>query len=314
MKYKVFVDGQEGTTGLEINERLSKQPDIELIKISSELRKDNAERAKLLNLADIVFLCLPDEAARQAVSLVTNPNTRIIDASTAHRTQAGWVYGFAELDREQRDKIRASKRIAVPGCYATGFTAAVHPLRVSGVLSAGYPLCCNAVSGYSGGGKKLIEKYEQGRDDSITLKSPRFYALGLSHKHLPEMAIINGLEAPPLFTPIVGDFKQGMLVSLPLSRKLLDKKLDACEIHALYRDYYKGERFISVMPFGEEPLDGGFLDATGCNGTNRLEIFVFGHDDKILIISRLDNLGKGASGAAVQCMNIVLGQDEGIGL
>jgi N-acetyl-gamma-glutamyl-phosphate reductase len=319
MKYKVFVDGKEGTTGLKLHERLALQPDIELLNIDDVLRKDTHERARLINEADVVFLCLPDAASIEAVSLVKNENTRVIDASTAFRCDDGWAYGFPELNPTQRQLIGKSKRVAVPGCYATGFTSAVYPLLQAGIISGNYPLTVSAVSGYTGAGKKLIEKYEQGRSTEpsvdIHLKSPRMYALGLNHKHLPEMIKINDLLQPPLFMPMVGDFDRGMLVSLPLCRQLLKKDMDASALHSFYSHYYEGEQFVKVMPQGGEgSLDGGFLDATGCNGTNRLELFVFGHDGQILVVTRLDNLGKGASGAAVQCMNIMLGQDEAAGL
>lgn len=315
MKYKVFVDGESGTTGLEIRSRLEKREDIELLKIDPARHRDISERAKFLNAADLAFLCLPDAASREAVSLVTNSKTRIIDSSTAFRTDPSWVYGWPEMSPEQREKIKKSKRTAVPGCHATGFNAAVYPLAAGGILPKDYPICATSVSGYSGGGKKLISTYEDTRKGDPALDSPRYYALGLKHKHLPEMVMVNGLAFEPVFTPLVGPFYRGMIVSLPLSRRLLSKKLDAKDIWEYYSEFYKNVRFINVMPFGgEDCLDGGFLGADGCNGTNRLDIFVFGHDDQILVMSRLDNLGKGASGAAVQCMNIMLGLDEGTGL
>jgi N-acetyl-gamma-glutamyl-phosphate reductase len=319
MKYKIFVDGREGTTGLRLHERLALQPDIELLSIEEEFRKDTAARARLINGADIVFLCLPDAASVEAVSLVKNENTRIIDTSTAFRCDDGWVYGFPELSPAQRQLIKHSKRVAVPGCYATCFTSAVYPLRQAGVIPGDYPLAVSAISGYTGGGKKLIAKYEQGRSDDpkvdLRMKSPRIYGLALNHKHIPEMVKINSLLQPPLFTPIVGDFDRGMLMLLPLSRRLLKKGMNASSLHSFYSRYYEREPFIKVMPLGDEgSLDGGFLDATGCNGTNRLELFVFGEGERLLVIARLDNLGKGASGAAVQCMNIMLGQNEATGL
>jgi N-acetyl-gamma-glutamyl-phosphate reductase len=315
MKHKVFVDGEAGTTGLEINGRLLSRDDIELLKIDPALHRDINERQKLLNAADIAFLCLPDVASREAVSLVTNDQTRIIDASTAFRCDDNWVYGFPELNPTQREKIRDSKRVCVPGCHATGFNAAVYPLISGGILPTDYPICCTSVSGYSGAGKTLIEKYEVSRRDDPKMLYPRYYALGLAHKHLPEIIKINSLKFTPVFTPLVGKFYRGMLVSLPLQKRLLSKDIDAKGIHQYYKNYYKGENFIKVMPFGgEDCFDEGFLGADGCNGTNNLEIFVFGHDEQIFVMSRLDNLGKGASGAAVQCMNIMLGIDEGTGL
>lgn len=315
MKYKVFVDGEAGTTGLEIGSRLARRDDIKLLNIDPAFYKDANERKKLLNEADLAFLCLPDEASRQAVSLVTNSSTRVIDTSTAFRTDPSWVYGWPEMNSEQYYKIRKSKRVSVPGCHATGFNAAVYPLVAGGILPKNYPICATSVSGYSGGGKKLIGSYEQNRRGDPAMMSPRYYALTLRHKHLPEMTKMCGLDFEPLFTPLVGNFYRGMLVSIPLRRRLLKKDIDAVGVWNFYNEYYNGQKFIKVMPFGgEDCLDGGFLGADGCNGTNRLEIFVFGHDDQILVMSRLDNLGKGASGAALQCMNIMLGLDESTGL
>lgn len=315
LKYKVFVDGEAGTTGLEINSRLEKRDDIEILRIDPALHRDKNERQRLMNSADICFLCLPDDAAREAVSFVTNPDTRIIDASTAHRTNPDWTYGWPEMNKKQREKIAQSKRVAVPGCHATGFNAAVYPLVAGGILPHDYPIAATSVSGYSGGGKKLISAYESERRGDPEMLSPRYYALTLHHKHLPEIMKISSLESEPVFTPLVGNYYRGMLVTLPINRRLLAKDLDAHDVWQYYSEYYKDEKFIKVMPFGgEDTLDGGFLGAQGCNGTNRLEIFVFGHDGQILVMSRLDNLGKGASGAAVQCMNIMLGIDEGRGL
>jgi N-acetyl-gamma-glutamyl-phosphate reductase len=311
MDYKIFVDGQEGTTGLKINERLKNHKHLSILKIDKEHRKDTGARREMMNLSDIAFLCLPDVASKEAVSLVTNPNTRIIDASTAFRTHPDWAYGFPELSGFHREKIATSKRVSVPGCHATGFTAAIYPLIRTNIMPKDYPITAQSITGYSGGGKSLIAKYEENRTDDISLKSPNFYALGLSHKHLPEMQKVNNLLFTPIFSPIVGDFYQGMVVSIPLFKNLLTKKMDAKELHSFFSDYYKNEKFIRVMPFeGKGFLDNGFLAATKCNDTNMLELFVFGHDDQILLVSRLDNLGKGASGAAVQCMNIMLGLDE----
>ena len=315
MKTRIYVDGESGTTGLLIHERLSREPDIERLHIDPARRHDLAERKKYLNAADVVFLCLPDDASREAVSMVENPDTRILDASTAFRCDDGWAYGFPELCRGQRDRIRTSKRVAVPGCYATGFIAAVRPLIEAGVITPGMPLSCNAVSGYSGGGRKLIAKYEREGQPAGDLLSTRLYALGLAHKHIPEMMRYGGLAPPPIFTPAVGPFAQGMLVMLPLDAEQMTKKADPAAVWKIYADYYRGERFVRVMrPDGGDALDGGYLGATALNGTNRLEIFVFGDGGRLLIVSRLDNLGKGASGQAVQCMNILLGRDEALGL
>lgn len=316
MEYKVFVDGQEGTTGLEIHDRLERRSDIVLLKIDPAKKKEPSERERLLNEADIAFLCLPDTAARESVRLVSNGKTRIIDASTAHRTDDGWMYGLPELSPGHRKKIGASARVAVPGCYATGFNLLLFPLVSGGILPADYPVTCHAVSGYSGGGKKLIEKYgAEGARTGEELKSPRFYALGLSHKHLPEMRKASGLVYPPFFTPMVGSFYRGMCVAVPVYCRLLHKKLSAPEVREFLAEYYKEEHFVKVMPFeSEDLLDNGFLGATACNNTNRAELFVFGHAEQILLISRFDNLGKGASGAAIQNMNIMLGLDEKTGL
>lgn len=314
MKFKVFVDGHEGTTGLKINERLENREDIEILKIDPNKRKDPEERNKLLNNADIVFLCLPDIAAKEAVSMISNNTTRIIDASTAHRIEKDWAYGMPELSKTQRNLIMSSNRVSVPGCYATGFNLAMYPLVKSGILPIDYPVTCHAISGYSGGGKKLIGQYESNTKDS-DMESPRFYALGLAHKHLPEMQKICGLASVPIFTPIVSSFYQGMTVAIPILPRLLSKPLPAKEVHEFLAAYYEGEIFVKVMPFDSDSnLDNGFLGATKCNNTNRAEIFVFGNSDQILLITRLDNLGKGASGAAVQNMNIMMGLDEGQGL
>jgi len=314
-KYKVFVDGQEGTTGLQINERLQNRTDLALLRIDPEKRKDTKEKKRLLNEADIVFLCLPDDAAKESVSLVENNNTRIIDASTAHRTNPAWDYGMPELSKLHRDKIAVSKRVAVPGCYATGFNVLMYPLVSKGIVKCDYPVTCHAISGFSGGGKKLIAQYEEADPNDDSMKSPRFYSMGLKHKHLPEMQKICGLTNPPLFTPIVGPYYKGMTVAVPLYSSLLTGNESAEAICGFLSNYYEGKQFIHVFPFGsDENLVKGFLDATGCNGTNMLELFIAGGSDHILLTARLDNLGKGASGAAVQCMNIMMGIDEATGL
>lgn len=311
MTCKVFVDGREGTTGLQIIERLEKRNDIQLLEIDADKRKDTAERKRLINQADIVFLCLPDDAARESVSLVENDSVRIIDASTAHRTKDDWAYGLPELSPAHREKIRSSKRVAVPGCYATGFNVLLYPLIKEGIVPNDYPVSCHAVSGYSGGGKKMIAQYEATEALDEAMKSPRFYAMGLTHKHLPEMQKISGLAHPPIFTPIVGPYYKGMIVAIPLLTRFLPHQRKGEYVSNFLADYYKNEHFITVFPYGTEGnLKNGFLDATGCNGTNKLEINVTGNEEQILLTARLDNLGKGASGAAVQCMNIMLGIDE----
>ncbi len=313
MKTKVFIDGSEGTTGLRIHERFSKRDDIEILTISPELRKDPEERRRLINASDITFLCLPDAAAIESATLVDNENTVIIDASTAHRTLPDWAYGFPELSKEHRDKIKNGKRIAVPGCYASGFIGLAYPLVKGGILPADYPISVFAVSGYSGGGKKLIASYEEeGRDAKFD--SARMYAWGQSHKHLKEMKIITGLTREPLFCPMTTNYNSGMIVQLPLYTEMLSEKKTPEEIRDYLADYYNGEKFIKVMPFGADVEAGGVLYSDACAGWDGMEIFVTGNEERIVVASRFDNLGKGASGAAMQCMNIVLGCDEAKGL
>ena len=308
---KVFVDGHEGTTGLMIMDRLRARDDIELIEIPGDKRKDREARRERLNDADLAILCLPDEAAKESVGLIENPRTKVIDASTAHRTSEGWVYGLPELDREQRGRIRTSRRVTVPGCYATGFVLAVRPLVSHGIVPEDYPITVHAVSGYSGGGKKLINVYENRAAAEPASMVHRPYALGLEHKHVPEMQKWTGLAYAPLFAPSVGDFYKGMLVSIPLLPRLLRQKTAPAAVRELLGSYYASEPFVRVMPLDSEGyLDNGYLSATACNNTNMVEIFVFGHAEQILIVSRLDNLGKGSSGAAVQNMNIMLGLNE----
>ena len=313
MKTKVFIDGSEGTTGLRIHERFSLRDDIELLAISSELRKDPDERKRLINESDITFLCLPDAAAIESVSLVENENVVIIDTSTAHRTSEGWAYGFPELSASHRDAIRTGKRIAIPGCYASGFIALGYPLVKEGILPKDYPVSVFAVSGYSGGGKKLIAAYEEeGRDAKFD--SARMYAWGQSHKHLKEMKAVTGLDREPLFSPLTTNYHSGMIVQVPLYTDLLKVKKSPEEIRDFFARYYEGEKFIRVMPFGAEAEAGGALFSDACAGWDGMEIFVTGNDDRIVVATRFDNLGKGASGAAMQCMNIVLGCDEAKGL
>ncbi len=312
---KVYIDGSAGTTGLRINERFEGRDDIEIIRIPDELRKDNKERAKYINEADIAFLCLPDAAAIEAVSLIdpANDKTVILDTSTAHRTNEDWTYGLPELGDSFREKIRNSKRIAVPGCYASGFIMMVYPLVEMGVIADDYPVCVTALSGYSGAGKKAIEVYES-EEKTSDLFAPREYALGQSHKHLKEMKKISGLKMEPLFTPVVDDYYCGMIVSFPIYTSLMKKKVTPETLRDMFADFYKGEKFIHVRPFGSEAEGNGFFAANAFAGRDDAEIFVTGNEDRILVTARFDNLGKGASGAAIQCMNIVLGCDETKGL
>jgi N-acetyl-gamma-glutamyl-phosphate reductase len=313
MTYKVFVDGQEGTTGLRINEYLANRRDIEVLRIAPERRKDTDERARLLNAADVAFLCLPDAAAKEAVSLVTNPKTCVIDASTAHRTSPDWVFGLPELAADQRQRLRTSKRISNPGCHSTAFILLLRPLVDAGLVPATLPVTATSITGYSGGGKKMIEQYEAGGD--ALLDSPRPYGLTLAHKHVPEMGIHTGLRTPPVFMPIVGSFYKGLGVSVPLHLSQLKSGTTPETLHQALADRYAGERFIQVRPLRDPAaLEATFFDVQACNDTNRVDIFVFANETQAILMCRLDNLGKGASGAAVQCMNLHLGVDESLGL
>ena len=318
MAFTVFVDGQEGTTGLRIHEYLSQRRDVEVLRIAPERRKDAAERARLLNAADVAFLCLPDVAAREAAVLVNNPRTCLIDASTAHRTAPGWVFGLPELAPGQRDAIRASKRIANPGCHASAFILLLRPLVDAGLVPAGHAVSATSISGYSGGGKKMIDQYQatasSGAEPALT--SPRPYALTLSHKHLPEMMAHTGLSTAPIFMPMVGNFYKGLAVTVPLHLGALGTPGATPEaVHAALAARYANERFIRVMPLRDPAtLEGGFFDVQANNDSNRVDLFVFANDTQAILVARLDNLGKGASGAAVQAMNVHLGLDEGLGL
>ena len=313
MAFKVYVDGQEGTTGLRIHDYLARRTDIEVLRIDPGKRKDTAERARLLNAADVAFLCLPDAAAREAAALVTNPNTCVIDASTAHRTVPGWTYGLPELATGQRDKLRSAKRISNPGCHATAFVVLLRPLVDAGLVAADALISATSITGYSGGGKQMIAQYEAGGD--VRLQSPRPYGLALHHKHLPEMAAHTGLAQPPVFMPVVANFYKGLAVSVPLHLGQLKLGTTPAMLQQALAAHYAGERFINVMPLSDPAtLEGGFFDVQACNDTNRCDLFVFANDRQVLLLSRLDNLGKGASGAAVQAMNLHLGLDEGLGL
>ncbi|MCM1164860.1 MAG: N-acetyl-gamma-glutamyl-phosphate reductase [Lachnospiraceae bacterium] len=307
---KIYIDGQEGTTGLKILERFKGRNDIELLRIDEDKRKDNVERKRLINSSDFTFLCLPDAAAREAAAMA-DERVRVIDASTAHRTDHAWAYGFPELGADFREKIAKSSRVAVPGCYASGFASMAYPLVKLGIMPADYPVSAHAVSGYSGAGKKAIAVYESA-DRPADFDSPRQYALTQQHKHLPEMQKICGLDYAPAFNPLICGFFSGMAVSLPLHTRLLTKKYTADDIRKALAEYYANSFFVKVMPEGE-PEDG-FIGSNNLSGTNFMEIFVNGNDERLIICSRLDNLGKGASGAAVQCLNIMMGIDEKTGL
>ena len=308
---KVFIDGSAGTTGLRIHERLAARDDITLLTINDELRKDKSERAKLINEADITFLCLPDDAAREAVALAGD-NTRIIDASTAHRTANGWTYGFPELSSAHKDRVAASKRVAVPGCHAGGVVSIVYPLIQKVIISPDYPLCCFSLTGYSGGGKSMIASYENA-DRQNALDAPRIYALTQQHKHLPEITAVCGLANAPVFTPIVGDFYSGMAVTVPLHTSLLKASITKNDLFELYREYYNGTKLIKVKTDEQASADG-FIAANDYSGRDDMCIIVGGNDERITVTALFDNLGKGASGAAVQCMNLMLGCDETKGL
>jgi N-acetyl-gamma-glutamyl-phosphate reductase len=312
MAFTVFVDGQEGTTGLRIHEYLAARRDVEVLRIDADKRKDSAERARLLNASDVAFLCLPDAAAREAAALVNNPRTCLIDASTAHRTQADWVFGLPELAPGQRERLRQTKRIANPGCHASAFILLLRPLVDAGLVPAAATVCATSITGYSGGGKKMIEQY-QAQPLEPALTSPRPYGLGLAHKHVPEMMAHTGLATAPIFLPVVGNFYKGLAVTVPLPVAQFGTTPEA--VHAALAARYAGERFVKVMPLRDPGvLEAGFFDVQGANDSNRVDIFVFANERQAMLVARLDNLGKGASGAAVQAMNVHLGVDEGLGL
>ena len=303
---KVFIDGSAGTTGLRIYERLAERKDIELVLLSDSLRKDPSARKEALNNSDIAFLCLPDVAAKEAVDMLCNPNTVIIDTSTAHRTAPGWDYGFPELC-DMKEKIKISKRIANPGCHASGFVSLIAPLVEKGIINNDEKLTCFSVTGYSGGGKKMIADYEL-QENAEVLCPPRIYGLNQQHKHLPEMANICGLKYLPVFSPIVSSFYSGMEVTVPLFSSQINGDIE--KIKSVYKEYYNGR----IVRFCEDGDENGFLSAGKFSGRDDMEIGVFGNGERITLVSRFDNLGKGASGAAIQNMNIVLGVDETLGL
>ena len=303
----VFIDGKAGTTGLRIYERLQTRQDIALLTLPEESRKDPGARKEMLNKADIVFLCLPDEASKEAVGWITNPDTVVLDTSTAHRTAPGWVYGFPELSKSQEEQVKAAKRIAVPGCHASGFIALVAPLVAAGLLPKETLLSCYSLTGYSGGGKKMIADYESGTRSPL-LDAPRQYALGQTHKHLKEMQAITGLSAAPVFCPVVGDFYSGMQVTVPLFGAWVQVSME--DIQNVYENLYQGP----IVTYQEEPSPDGFLSAYSKSGTDGMTVSVGGNEDRLLLLASYDNLGKGASGAALECMNLVLGAEKTLGL
>lgn len=310
MKTKVYIDGQSGTTGLQIYERIGARDDLELLRIDEDKRHDLKERRKYINAADIVFLCLPDDGAREAVSLIDSDHVRVIDASTAHRTDDDWTYGFPELSRKQRSAIASSKRVANPGCHATGFISSVAPLLKMGILPKDYPLTYFSLTGYSGGGKKMIATYEaEDRDEKLS--APGIYGLNLHHKHIPEMQKVTGIQYPPVFLPVVDDYYKGMAGTVMLHNKLLNGQPTAEDICEKLTEYYADEHFVTVLPFGTNPKT---IYANELAGTNHLKLIVCGHEEQTTVTALFDNLGKGASGAAVQNMNIMFGLDEATGL
>ncbi len=302
---KIFIDGSQGTTGLKIFDRLAKREDIELITLPENLRKDTNARKEALNSADIAFLCLPDAAAIEAVSLIENENTVVIDTSTAHRTNDGWAYGFPELSEDFENKLKNSKRIAVPGCYASGFIALVKPLVDAGIVDKDICIACHAISGYSGAGKNGIAQYEDENRDTL-LDAPREYALTQQHKHLKEMKIISGLQNEPIFSPYICDYFSGMVMTVPLFKKDLQNGKTAEDIKALYKEKYNSD----IVKYKDNIDENGFIAGNKMSENDGMEITVCGNDDRILLIARYDNLGKGASGAAVQCLNVKMGVDE----
>lgn len=302
---KVFIDGKAGTTGLRIEERLSSRDDIEIVTLPDELRKDPIAKKEVLNSVDVAFLCLPDAAAIESVSLIENPNVVAIDTSTAHRTNPDWAYGFAELGEEFENKIKNSKRIAVPGCHASGFIALVYPLVKAGILPRDALLTAHSLTGYSGGGKKMIAEYED-NELPMLLNGPRQYALAQKHKHLPEMTKITGIENAPVFSPIVGTFYSGMEVTVPLFKSQLASGGSIEKIKEIYKDTYKGP----IVSYNEANDEEGFLSSVRYEGLDSMSVEVYGNEERILLVARYDNLGKGASGAAVECLNIVLGEDK----
>lgn len=306
---KIFIDGRAGTTGLRIYERLAERADIELLTLSDEDRKNTEKRREMLNRCDIAFLCLPDDAARESVSLISNPDVAVLDTSTAHRTEPGWTYGFPELDPAIAEKVKTAKRIAVPGCHASGFIALVRPLVAAGLISPDLRLTCHSLTGYSGGGKKMIAEYED-PNRPVLFDAPRQYGITQQHKHLKEMVKISGISTAPIFCPIVADFYSGMEVTVPLFKEDLLNGATVADVREVYRKLYTGP----IVTYAENASEGGLLAANAFSGKDTMQVTVEGNEDRILLIARYDNLGKGASGAAVECMNMVMGADPAEGL
>ncbi len=315
MTATIFIDGEAGTTGLQIRARLAARDDVEVIGLSYALRKDSGARAEMLNAADLAILCLPDDAARDAVAMIENPDVKVIDASTAHRVEAEWAYGFPELDAGQAGVIEAAKRVANPGCYALSSVAMIRPLVAAGILPPDHPVTINAVSGYSGGGRKMIESFEDVNAPDYTEEAFRVYGLSLSHKHVPEIQVHAGLDHRPLFMPGIGRFSQGMIVQVPLALWSLPGKPTAGDLHGALAGHYQGQRFVKVAALDESSKMTG-LQPEAVNGTNELRLYVFANEGEgqAVVMALLDNLGKGASGQAVQNMNLMLGLDAEAGL
>ncbi|MDR2634743.1 MAG: N-acetyl-gamma-glutamyl-phosphate reductase [Clostridiales bacterium] len=309
---KVFINGGEGTTGLKLSERLQKRGGVQFLNIPDADRKNPNVVKKYINDSDVAFFCLPDAAAEEAAALVENPDVRIIDASTAHRTADGWTYGFPELGADFRNGIKNGKRTSVPGCHASGFIALVYPLIKSGIMPPSYPVVCNSLTGYSGGGKSMIKTYET--QPTPDLASPRIYGISQTHKHLKEMQTIAGLDFPPLFTPVVSDFYSGMAVTVPLYSRLLNGTPSARDIHAVLNGFYSGQRMVSVADFENGLFKDGFIASNSLAFSDKMLLNISGGSERILLTAVFDNLGKGASGAAVQCMNIMFGDEEDLGL